>query len=124
MTDKDYQLFTIPEAAIYFPPDHKTSTSTATQSYRTKTKSVNCFYFLDSRMNELDMKFYNQIKNEKKYYNAFYGILAFAICVAGCSPATLIPMHNSVINPQFWYEVLISFLPLTFFIAAFSIMMR
>ena len=49
--------------------------------------------------------------------NAFYGTIAFVVCVAGCCPATLIPVHNSVINPQFWYEVLISFLALTFFIA-------
>ena len=48
---------------------------------------------------------------------AFYGILVLAVCVTGCCPTTLIPVHNSVINPQFWYEVLISFLPLTFFIA-------
>ena len=57
------------------------------------------------------------MKNERTFYNAFYGILVLAVCVTGCCPTTLIPVHNSVINPQFWYEVLISFLPLTFFIA-------
>ena len=117
MTDKDNQLFTIPEAANYIIPYDKRRTSTTTESNCRQTKWVHCLYFNSSWMNDMKLKVCDQMKKEKTYYNACYGILALVVWVLGCCPATLIPMHNSVINPQYWYEVLVSFLPLTFFIA-------
>ena len=42
--------------------------------------------------------------------DGLYGLLALIMCILGSCTATLIPLHNVVIYPEFWYEVLV---PLT-----------
>ena len=50
----------------------------------------------------------------KSYWNACYGLLALGICLMGSSGVTSIPLHNIVLYPEVWYDVVIPIIPFTF----------
>ena len=39
--------------------------------------------------------------------NGLYNILILALCVLFSSPVLLLPQHNSIIHPDYWYEIMI-----------------
>ena len=40
--------------------------------------------------------------------DGFYGILALVICTMACFTITLLPAHNAITNPEYWYEIVFS----------------
>ena len=52
----------------------------------------------------------NKDMNESKkahLLNGLYNILILAVCVLFSSPILLLPQHNSIIHPDYWYEIII-----------------
>ena len=52
----------------------------------------------------------NKDENQSKQdnlFNGLYNILILALCVLFSSPVLLLPQHNSIINPDYWYEIMI-----------------
>ena len=49
-------------------------------------------------------------KETKNYYHAFYGVLDLVACIMGCFGIALIPMPNSVLHPEFWYDIILPIL--------------
>ena len=52
----------------------------------------------------------NKDVNESKkanLFNGLYNILILALCVLFSSPVLLLPQHNSIIHPDYWYEIMI-----------------
>ena len=80
--------------------------------------SKDSLFLFKKMVNGLKMTLNNYVNEVKKYYNGLYGALALIVCVTSSFPITLIPVHDNIIDPKYWYEVILSFLSLTFFIAA------
>ena len=53
----------------------------------------------------------------KNFGNAWYGLLALSICLMGSSGVASIPLHNIVLYPEVWYDVIIPSAPFTFLLA-------
>ena len=52
----------------------------------------------------------NKDMNELKkanLFNGLYNVLILALCVLFSSPVLLLPQHNSIIHPDYWYEIMI-----------------
>ena len=56
-------------------------------------------------------------KSETKYIHALYGILALLILTSSSISSTLIPVHNTIINPEYWYEIIFSSFSSSIFLA-------
>ena len=52
--------------------------------------------------------------NEKNILHGLYGPLALVICILGSTCVTLIPAHNVITNPEFWYEIILPIIILGF----------
>ena len=46
--------------------------------------------------------------DDSSYIDGFYGILALATCTMACFTITLLPAHNAITNPEYWYEIIFS----------------
>ena len=57
--------------------------------------------------------------NRLSYVAWLYGPLALAISITGCSLATLLPIYNVLVFPDYWYEVLFQIVAFGFFAASF-----
>ena len=52
--------------------------------------------------------------NDNQYLYCFYGLVVLVVCIISCIPISLIPMHDLITDPEYWYELMIIFLPLGF----------
>ena len=57
------------------------------------------------------------VDSEPKCSQSLYGLLCLLILTSAATSATLLPVHNAVINPDFWYEMIFS-TSSTFFLVA------
>ena len=92
--------------------------TTNIQSNPDKHVSKDSSFQFKNLVNGLKIRIYHYVNEVKIYYNGFYGALALLLCVTSSFPITLIPVHDNVINPKYWYEVIISYPSQTFMIAA------
>ena len=52
----------------------------------------------------------NEINSSKvSYWNFLHGFLILAGCLSAASLVTLIPRHNTIFYPEFWYEPIVLF---------------
>ena len=49
-----------------------------------------------------------QESNQVSYWNGLYVLVIVATCVLQTSCYTLIPRHNSIVYPSYWYEIIIA----------------
>ena len=43
-----------------------------------------------------------------RFIHIFYGPLALVILTLGCFSMTVLPVHNVIPNPEYWYEIIFS----------------
>ena len=55
-----------------------------------------------------------------RFIHIFYGPLALAILTLGCFSTTLLPVHNVITNPEYWYEIIFSSTSVFFHMACCS----
>ena len=105
MTENAAEIYTIKEVPTSSIVESESNISKISQSscYNRSSRSTLCFL--------------------KDYYNGFYGAFAFVVCITSCIPIILIPIHDNVKNPEFWFDVILSSPPVIFFIVA-SIVVR
>ena len=48
----------------------------------------------------------DQLENDWSYWDLLYAMAALAICLAFTIPITLIPQHNAIESPEYWYELM------------------
>ena len=53
--------------------------------------------------------------DNSKFIHGFYGILAQIILIASPSFVMLIPVHNLLANPSYWYEIILTSTPYALF---------
>ena len=54
---------------------------------------------------------------EATYKDSLYGLVALVILMSASFSSTLLPVHNVLINPEYWYEIVFSSCSTPFFIA-------
>ena len=55
-----------------------------------------------------------------KYIAGMYGPLSLMICIAASFTVSLLPAHNVLIHPNYWYESMFSIIPFSLFTASLS----
>ena len=58
--------------------------------------------------NDLAKEDNSAVRNKSYSWSGLYGLLFVGICVICSSPILLLPQHNSIISPEYWYEGLIN----------------
>ena len=93
--------------------------------YKTKKhlgarNNSNFYHFHAKEDNNILKKEANKSKKDELHYsNMCFGGFALVVSIIATFPITLIPVHNIVIHPEFWYEQILTFTPFTLFSAIF-----
>ena len=56
-------------------------------------------------------------ESEPNYSNSFYGIICLLILASSAISTTLIPVHNVITSPEYWYEMIFSSSSTAFFLS-------
>ena len=75
-----------------------------------KVSRTNVREFFPPNDNKTKDKEMNRIKSDVSYWNALYFVVVLASSILITSILTLIPRHNSVLYPIYWYEVAIMYI--------------
>ena len=110
---RNTKVFTIHGTTSRFP-SRSNKTLSKSKKKDTKFLSTSQRIYLDK-----ENKFSNETddKERKNYYHAFYGVLDLVACIMGCFGIALIPMPNSVLHPEFWYDIIVTILQFNFLLA-------
>ena len=49
------------------------------------------------------------ISKNFSYWNAFYALAILVVCTLATAIVTLIPRHNTIFYPEYWYEPMIAY---------------
>ena len=95
--------------------------SEITQQLKLPVTLPQTLFSTNQRQNNFSTPVHNNEENRPECFNSLYGPFSVILCILGSSCVTLMPAHNVITNPEFWYEVILHSILLIFVQASLTI---
>ena len=119
MEDNRARIYTVRSNTIS-PRLSSDRSQSITKQHLDDRKSILCDFNFQNARKFLSRQLWRYKTDDKQYHNMCFGVFILIVCIVASFPVTLIPAHNLVLHPEFWYEVLISYNLVTFFNAIYT----
>ena len=101
------KILTVDDSLVFSTQPSMGKKNKMKKHHRFQKKKKNTF----PRIKKKSRSTFDSIKGYKKSYSdGLYGLLVVMLCILGSTCVTLIPAHNVIENPEFWYEFMLPFI--------------